>query len=248
MACFRTLEHLDLPSPHHPDLSLFLVFLLFQASLALTDKPLLMLTSFLSTGTPNSTSGPPWITNASTLGPQSARCLIYAVFLLAGEVWALLCVRVEAGNFIDIHWCPPCFVLQTLPQDKLHLCGWYSREPPPQTADQDAEPGNLELSQAKHSLLNKWPITHLLGICKLLVGLGWVMQVLSHTSVLRNNALLDISHSQSQCWDLTNFENVQLLNQKLNKPTTCSVLINCCPRFLNFVFVTVKCFRLSSKF
>lgn len=63
---------------------------LFQTTLAPSDRVLcVILTCFLSTGAPNSTSGPPWITNALTVGPQTAHCLSYAVFSLRVEAWAL---------------------------------------------------------------------------------------------------------------------------------------------------------------
>lgn len=60
----------------------FIAFPLFQATLALTDRALcVILTCFLSTGSPNSTSGLPWIINATTVRPQTAHCLIHAGFL-----------------------------------------------------------------------------------------------------------------------------------------------------------------------
>lgn len=45
----------------------------WQSIVCYTDMP-------FSTGAPNSTSGPPWITNAPTVGPQTAHCLSYAIF------------------------------------------------------------------------------------------------------------------------------------------------------------------------
>lgn len=60
-----------------------------QTTLAPTDRALcVILTCFLSTGAPNSTSGPPWITNAPSVGPQTAHCLSYAVFSLRVLAWA----------------------------------------------------------------------------------------------------------------------------------------------------------------
>lgn len=65
-----------IPPPPQPLLTLPLA----PTTLALTDRALcVILTCFLSTGAPNSTSGPPWMTNASTVGPQTAHCLSYAV-------------------------------------------------------------------------------------------------------------------------------------------------------------------------
>lgn len=112
--------------------------------LSLTEYSVI-LTCLLYAGAPNSTSGPPWITNAPTVGPQTAHCLTCAVFLglsITVRVW------VEAGSCLCVFTMYlqsllfSVFILQTLPQVKLHLCDWHSREPPPQTAEQDTEPGN----------------------------------------------------------------------------------------------------------
>lgn len=131
----------------------FIAFPLFQATLALTDRALcVILTCFLSTGAPNSTSGLPWIINASTVRPQTAHCLIYAGFLLKVMLVELAGIRRCVIFFcfikkkkINKHFHSKLLsvFVQTLPQDKLHLCGWYSREPPPQTAEQDAKPGTF---------------------------------------------------------------------------------------------------------
>lgn len=122
----------------------------FSDYLGSTDRALcVILTCLLSTGAPNSTSGPTWITNSPSVGLQTAYCLSFAVFLLESR---LECHSLSVSRSWHVHlWllctdvlcCCVHFILQTLPQDKLHLCGWHSREPPPQTAEQDAEPGKF---------------------------------------------------------------------------------------------------------
>lgn len=64
----------------------------FQTTLVPNDRVFcVILTCLLSTGAPNSTSGPPWIINAPTVGPQTAHCLSYAVFLLESRLESHKC-------------------------------------------------------------------------------------------------------------------------------------------------------------
>lgn len=124
------------------------------STLPRSGRPLcVLLTCLLSTGASNQTSRPPWITNAPTVGPQTAHCLSYGVFCLflfwlhchrgsLSKFWHLLvcahvCVSVCIYGFTNVFFF--FFFLQTLPKNTFYRCGWYSREPPPQTAEQDAE-------------------------------------------------------------------------------------------------------------
>lgn len=98
------------PWGSHPPTQPLPALPLFQSTLAPTDKALcVILTCFLSTGAPNSTSGPPWITNAPTVGPQTAHCLSYSDFRRHSRGLS----EIEAGiccYLFTVYWHFGCFV------------------------------------------------------------------------------------------------------------------------------------------
>lgn len=74
------------------------------STLPRSGRPLcVLLTCLLSTGASNQASRPPWITNAPTVGPQTAHCLSYGVFCLF--LFWLHCHRGSLSKFWHLLVC-----------------------------------------------------------------------------------------------------------------------------------------------